>query len=451
MPRIGKSDSLPHLTLLLRRFRLLSLEGGRPPLINDEDCQVGWPCPVDDEWIQPTIILKQPSNVPSHSSLGTVIPVVRFISQLKTTLKAREIAPQTIRTYDDYFSAVMSTFPETFQTQSSTYLEPHQLTVAFFLQTARFHLYRHNLSVICRLPQRVEAINRCLAVARDTAQYISRTLQTPAASPNSHQDGHSPAASSEVDLDVSKTDKWQASVKSTALNISCMHLWRSILVLCFRGDFTSALTCIRVSSAIGELRNVNMACGRHIKFFLDKLLERWRSGRGGAASLEKDEEMIAYLSGDLQGSTENSWVWTGSETGSKLKVNDDKATHAVQIYRPLNAVGMGPKLNGEHPVDRPNDPANNLLPKPLDWGGWDTVERSIHELMEEQEKSPPLSTETRSPYSYHRPAHNEGKRLQLAPPDLPGPVTPGRTPPPPQATSRETSTGASRISIANII
>jgi len=31
-----------------------------------------------------------------------------------------------------------------------------------------------------------------------------------------------------------------------------------------------------------------------------------------------DEELMAYVSGDLQASPENSWVWTGSETGMNI-------------------------------------------------------------------------------------------------------------------------------------
>lgn len=374
--------------------------------------------------------------------------MVRFISQLKTTLKARVIAPQTIRTYDDYFSAVASTFPEPLQTLSSTNLEPHQLTVAFCLDNARFHLYRHNLSVLCAPAERVEAINRCLAVAKDTTRYVSRTFQTPPATPP-HSD------SPEADLHVGRTDQWQAAVKSTALNITCTHLWRCILVLCFRAEFTAALTCVGVSAAIGDLRNVNMACGRHIAFFLETLLERWRSGRANASTLEQDEEMLAYLSGDLQGSTENAWVWTGSETGSKLNANGELLTPAVQLTRPLTtAAAVGPKLDGEHPVERPNDPASYLLPKDKpSWGGWDKVEKLLHELMGEQRRTIRTSEQTQSPtaYTYHRPAHNEGKRLQLAPPEPPSSLTPARTPPPPAPLARDQSSGASRISIANII
>lgn len=440
---------------------------------------------MDDELIQTGAILKQPASSAAQSSLPTVIPIVRFISQLKTTLKSRIIAPQTLRTYDEYFNAVMSTFSETFQIQSSSYLEPHNLTVAFFLQSARFHLYRHNLSSLCSPVERVDAMNRCHSVAKDTVRYITRTLQSPPSSPDANgQHGHRPF--SEPDIAVSNTDRWQASVRSTALDISCAHLWRCTLILCFRGDYSSALMCVRMSAVIGDLRHVNMACGRYLTFFLDTLLERVRSGRGGPPSLERDEEMIAYLSGDLQGSTENAWVWPGSETGSKLNANAQSREPAIKIERETpnevaGGYGGAARINGEAteppptPTRPANDPANSLSARrqAVDWGGWDRVERLIHELMEEQrtqqnypQQQFPVremsddrdrdEREARSHPYYHQPAHNTGKRLQLAPPD----AAPARTPPPPAMMQRSTpqrdpppgpSSGASRISIANII
>lgn len=477
----------------------LSLEGGRPPLINDEDCQVSWPCPVDDDMIQPSLPLKQPPGSSSHSSLATVIPVVRFISQLKTTLKSRIISPQTLRTYDDYFKVVMSTFSETFQIHSSTYLEPHNLTIAFYLQTARYHLYRHNLSIAVPPTERIEAMNRCLACAKDTVRYIQRTLQTPPSSPATATHHSSPRPYSEPDINVSRTDRWQASMKSTALNIGCAHVWRCTLVLAFRGDFQSALICTRVLATIGELRNYNISCGRHLAFFLDTLLGRWRAGRGRQDLLQIDEEMIAYLSGDLQGSPESGWMWTGSETGLKLNNHPDTAEPGVKIEAPYTAkaggYGGAAHINGENPPAEyeepppppipertPQDPASWLLAreKKMDWGGWERIEQLLHELMEEQQRQQRgfdydygaqrnqnhfVEPERRgsggsggSGYLYHQPVHNAGKRLQLAPPD---PERMSRTPPLPpqpmaqaqreQSQGRERSEAASRISIANII
>jgi hypothetical protein len=491
--------------LTCRRF--FSLEHGRPPLIHDEDCQVDWPCPVDDDLIQPSVILKQPSGS-KPSSLAAVIPVVRFISQLKTTLKSRTISPQTLRTYDEYFNAVMSTFPDEFKIHSSRYLEPYNLTVTFFLQTARFHLYRHNLSIVVPQNERVEAMNRCHSVAKDTVKYISRTLQTPPNSPSTSNSIPTQHSSTEADMSITRTERWQSSIKSTVLNMGCAHLWRCALILCFRADFSVALTCVRVSAAIGELRNYNLKCGRHLEFFLETLLGRWRAGRGRQELLQFDEEMIAYLSADLQGS-ESGWIWSGSETGWRLNTSSETREPSVRIDAPNRAVAGGyggeAHLNGDNmppnqqdgsaggqPSSQPEkaalDPASSLLTRTekIVWGGWERVEQLIHELMEEQQRqnraydydySARYDTErneaerARGHGHYHQPAHNTGKRLQLAPPDAEAPARLSRTPPlpppppPPQAQhemaqhrvqreqsqGRERSEGASRISIANII
>jgi hypothetical protein len=419
--------------------------------------------------------MRPPSS--AHTTLATVIPVVRFISQLNVTLKSRIIAPQTLRTYDEYFGAVMSTFPDMYQVQTMYYLEPHDLTVAFVLQAARFHLYRHNLSPACSPAERADAMSRCFAVAKDTVRYISRTLQTP---PPSHMypNGSVP------DQDVVRSERWQSAVKSTATNASCAHLWRCTLILAFRGDYSAALSCVRVSAAIGKTRNMNMSCGRHLKFFLETLLERWRTGRARADLLERDEEMIAYMSGDLQGNAESSWAWTGSETGYKLNVAAERREPAVKIERttPLNVAGgyggaariggeaVSPPPTPHHPT---NDPATLLQVRraAVDWGGWDTIDLLLRDLMAEQARLQPgfpaprdlhrpegargeREHDERTHQNYHQPMHNAGKRLQLAPPaahTVMSPPTPGpgdgkmpTQPTPP-------STGASRISIANII
>ena len=99
----------------------------------------------------------------------------------------------------------------------------------------------------------------------------------------------------------------------------CSHLWRCALVLCLRLEFAAATTIVQASASIGDLRKNNVACGRNLAFFLDKLIARLRSG-ATSESLEADEEMLAYASGDLQGCSEESWVWPGSET-ARISIN----------------------------------------------------------------------------------------------------------------------------------
>ncbi|KAK7703770.1 hypothetical protein SLS57_010807 [Botryosphaeria dothidea] len=437
--------------------RLLSLEVGRPVLIDDEDCDVSWPSPVDDSYIQPHGISRPPSGQTAMTTLHTSIPVLRFISQLKKTLKARIVAPGTLQTYEEYFRAIASSFPETHQLGGESYVDPALLTSVLVLPFTRFHLSRHNLSSACHPAERVDALNRCLLVAQDTAKYISRSMSSP------------PAFHDEPSF---RGDSWQARIVATTKHMLCTHLWRCTLVLCFRGDYVSALTCVRVSAAIGSSRKVNTACGRNLAFFLDRLTERVQSGSGSQNMLEMDEEMLAYVSGDLQGCTENSWVWAGSETG--IKLNTPPAT---QTSNPLNAAAVakeaararnssGGSENGE-PMQEDDErfPAprmNSMLTdkESREWGGWERVERQIATLLEEQrsrQQQAQAHTQMQQPTFYQPSPHNAGKRIQLGPEagSLPPPgaaeTGAGAGPPPGSSGSSASAGGTSRISIANII
>ncbi|OMP83025.1 hypothetical protein BK809_0001217 [Diplodia seriata] len=442
---------------------LLSLEVGRPVLIDDEDCEVSWPAAVDDSYIQPHGISRPSPGQPMMITLHNTIPVMRFLGQLKKTLKARTIGAATLQTYEDYFRAIMSSFPETYQLAPESYVDPGVLTSVLVLPFARFHLSRHNLSSACHPAERIDALNRCLAVAQDTAKYISRSMLSP---PAFHDGAGEPGF---------RGDSWQARILATAKHMLCTHLWRCTLVLCFRAEYVAALTCVRASAAIGSARKVNMACGRNLSFFLDRLTERIQSGTGSQTMLEVDEEMLAYVSGDLQGSTENSWVWVGSDTGIKLN-----APTTTQGQNALNAAAVakdpsqarkasgGSSENGE-PMQEDNEryPAprmNSMLTdkESREWGGWERIERQIATLLEEQRSRhhAQVHAQMQQPAFYQPSPHAAGKRLQLAPDigNLPPGPPPGAegsggaaAPPPGSSGSSASAGGTSRISIANII
>ncbi|KAL1641752.1 hypothetical protein SLS58_005791 [Diplodia intermedia] len=443
--------------------RLLSLEVGRPVLIDDEDCEVSWPAAVDDSYIQPHGISRPSPGQPMMITLHNTIPVMRFLGQLKKTLKARTIGPATLQTYEDYFRAIMSSFPEMYQLAPESYVDPGVLTSVLVLPFARFHLSRHNLSSACHPTERIDALNRCLAVAQDTAKYISRSMLSP---PAFHDGAGEPGF---------RGDSWQARILATAKHMLCTHLWRCTLVLCFRAEYVAALTCVRASAAIGSARKVNTACGRNLSFFLDRLTERIQSGNGAQSMLEVDEEMLAYVSGDLQGSTENSWVWAGSDTGIKLN-----APTSTQGQNALNAAAVakdpsqarkasgGSSENGEpmqedderYPAPRMNSMLTDKESR--EWGGWERIERQIATLLEEQRSRhhAQVHAQMQQPAFYQPSPHAAGKRLQLAPDigNLPPGPPPGAegsggaaAPPPGSSGSSASAGGTSRISIANII
>ncbi|KAK4556732.1 hypothetical protein LTR86_006303 [Recurvomyces mirabilis] len=338
--------------------RLLSLEIGRPLHIDDDDCDASEPTPVDDDAIRPTGVILPPQGKMGPNGLMAVVPVVRITAQLKKTLKSRTIAAATLATYDDHFKSVMASYPDPFPINSSAHLDPRLLTAACSLQTSRFFLYRHNLSPSCRPQDRRDALDRCVSVARDTARYVERSMQQ----------AQSPSASGY--FSPTHMANWAARFRTMAPAFFCNHLWRCTLVLCLRLDFASALTLVQASAAAGDMRKSNIACGRYLAFFLDKLIQRLRTG-STMQHLEMDEEMLAYTSGDMQGCAEEAWAWAGSETGANLnQTNGFVAPDGMT--QPHGQVDMGP--------------TQPLSEREMQgWGGWEHIQRTLQGLLQEHQ------------------------------------------------------------------
>ncbi|KAF2124646.1 hypothetical protein P153DRAFT_390119 [Dothidotthia symphoricarpi CBS 119687] len=391
------------------RDRLTSLESNRPMLINEDDCETILPSSIEDRYIQSQSFYRpQTSSTPVTGTLA-IIQITRLHSRLYQALKSSVIAQSVLQGFEGQFRDTMLLLPDTYQFNSGATLEAAALPPLFTLLSARFHLYRRNLSSTCHPSERAEALNRCTFIAQDTAKYISRTLH------------HSPKPGMER--------SWQARVAPLASSTTCMHVWRCMLVLCLRGDYDAVLMCLHFAAAIGDARKINVACGKYLAFFLEQLLDRVQNGHGSPQQLERDEEMLVYASGDLQGSLEHSWVWAGTNLSSPVS-----AQH--------------PPPNGSR-AQRPDEPMRDALPmRPFsgspqngtkEWDGWGRVEQLIRYLMEEHRPhhAQPLP-------SYYPPPHNPVKRLQLAPDVRPLPSTTL-----PNSSPAQSST--SRISIANII
>lgn len=354
-------------------------------MIDDDDCDVCEPTPVNDDCIQPHGIIQpaQGTNVPH--GLIPVIPVVRIYAQLKKTLKSRTIAPGTLAAYDGHFKSIMDSFTEPFPIYSQAYLDPRLLFAACTLQSARFFLYRQNLSPACRIDDRRDALDRCVEAAKDTAHYVQRSMQQTSSSPTSGF--YSPVHMA----------NWAARLRTMAPAFFCSHLWRCALILCLRMEYASALTIVQASASIGDLRKNNIACGRNLAFFLDKLIGRLRSGATKQA-LETDEEMLAYASGDLQCCGEESWVWTGSQTGANL---DQEIANG---YAPNVSDSQTPSTLTERETH--------------EWGGWDHIQRTLTQLLHDQQ-APPATNHShayqQSP-TYPPPSQTPNQHLAPQPP-----------------------------------
>jgi len=374
-----------------------------------------------------------------------------MVSELKKTLKSPTIPQATLKTYDEYFRMILSSYPEECQPHSDTYLDPFTLTLCIPLLSARFILYRHNIKPYATPPDRSDAITRIATIAQDTVRLLARTMQPP---PNHNGD---------------RTASWSDLLKAQADNATCRHLWRCTMALAFRGDFEGALACVRVCRAIGDMRKINIACGRNLSYFLERLTDRmgifaargWVSTGTGAGAggwqreLEGDEEMLALLTGDMQGDWDCAWVWARSEKRGSVAASSGGGRSALEETSTSNLRMNG---TGNGSPERVDVPYSSLLTEKEinDWGGFERCERLIEGLKEERRRWEGRWREGNA--YYHRSSQNEAKRLHLTPPEgstttmqtqtqnqqSPGPITG-------TGSGGSTPVGASRISIANII
>jgi len=222
------------------------------------------------------------------------------------------------------------------------------------------------------------------------------------------------------------------------------------MALAFRANFDGALVCVRACRAIGDMRKINIACGRNLSYFLERLTDKMRlfarrgvtggSGVGGwQRELEGDEEILALLTGDMQGDWECAWVWAGSEKRHSIATAAGGGRSALEETSTSNLRMNG---TGNGSPERVDAPYSSLLTEKEinDWGGFERCERLIEGLREEQRRWEGGWRREGNAY-YHRSSQNEAKRLHLAPPE-----TTTST-----GSDGSTPVGASRISIANII
>jgi len=367
-----------------------------------------------------------PPGQHTTNALVVVIPVARITAQMKKSFRSRTIAAATLTTYDEHFRSIMDSYPEPFPIHSQAYLDPRLLVAACSLQTLRLFLYRHNLSSACRPSDRRDALERCFSVATDTAQYVQRSMQQGSGKPNSGF--YSPTHMA----------TWGARLRTMAPAFFCKHLLRCTLVLCLRMEFAAALTIVQASAAIGDMRKNNTSCGRYLAFFLDTLVDRLRAG-ASPESLGLDEEMLVYVSGDMQGCADDAWAWAGSEAVTSLD-------HA-NSYTP-------PDPNA-HPVVG----TTALTQREMhEWGGWEHIQRTLQQLLHDHQQAvqgaaaaaphpppPPTNSFAHATASY--PSHPPSQQRTPAHHNL----APRALGPPQQSVSPVNGGASSRISIQDIM
>ncbi|RKF72931.1 putative transcriptional regulatory protein [Golovinomyces cichoracearum] len=328
--------------------RHISLEYGRPPFIDDDDCDVNLPTAAMEHPIYDIGALNT-NSAPHTNMLLPILDIIRAISQLIKSLKSPIIPDSSLRIFDTHFSACISAFPPSFLLNSQEPLDPQALVPVCYLMNSRLILHRHNLTTFCPLETRFNALDECIRTSLDSANLISRAMAW---------------------------SKLSQSFGTGAHAMTCTHIWRCTLFLLYGGHYDAALTCIRASSLIGTLRDINICCGRHTAFFLDVLFEKRRSnnymgGKGYRVQQKLDEELIAYVSGDLQGNYRNSWAWQSPDISLDVDVG--------------SKIDILPNINMRDVAETEETTSKLSETELRDWGGWQRVEYLVGVLAQESD------------------------------------------------------------------
>ncbi|RMZ92200.1 hypothetical protein DV736_g587, partial [Chaetothyriales sp. CBS 134916] len=330
--------------------RLLATELGKPMLINDDECDTEYPDILADERsiFDTTDVASDP---PPSVILLANIHVARLLSPLAKLFRSLCITNDTLARFEAYLSDCVQLFPSALRLASAAPLDPRIISPLASFQNTRLMLHRHNLSPSCSPEQRAQALEQCFNIARDTAHIISRCMTGP----------------------VAHEVEERLIVASTTLLST--HLWRCMLFLLFRPLDEAFFTILRASRIIGRTKAINVCCGRHLSFCVRKLVQKFETM--GAVDLEQDEEVVAYLSGDLQATT-NSWVWGNAETGTHL-------SRRQKHGRPKQG-----SQDSDHSSPAPTQPPSwdSILSEEeqQDWGGWENLERGARFLQEIQQR-----------------------------------------------------------------
>ncbi|EEP82211.1 conserved hypothetical protein [Uncinocarpus reesii 1704] len=341
--------------MLISLFSIVVLELGRPLLIHDEDCDAELPSAIEEHLIsEGAPAVAEPRTTP----LLATIHVLRSVSQLAKGLRSQVVSTETLEQFERHFRMCLATFPAEYAINSNQYLDPQSLSPIIYLQNTRLILHRHNLSPACSPEMRRHALEQCLAVAHDTTRILARCMRSP----------------SSLDSSGTGTGEWRYLLAAAASTVLCTHIWRCILLLLFKAEYSSALLCIQASAAIGDVRPVNIAAGRYLSFFLKCVLERQQHGE--LVNLERDEEMIAYVSGDLQARIDGSWVWQNSEIQSPLTVTPPPISSPSSAASPVRARFVEP----------PRSEPSRKEEGDQEWEGWEWVEQTTQLLLSKQQQ-----------------------------------------------------------------
>lgn len=425
---------------------LLSVESSSPMQIDDADCTVG--ALRSEQTVFNSSTSGAPQRFPDTTLLELLVPIAKMVPQFRAALRLPTIPATTLQALEQELDSLALQWPEPFHPYTSGYIAPSFVWISATFFSLRVFLHRHNLSPLASPDARANALAACTSAAHGTVHIINRSLlASPADSPSSPRPPSSAAAPS-----------WEQRVRVTTPAHLCTHLWRCTLLLTLSLDFSAALTCARLSAAVGSLRKINQACGRHLTAYLERLAHRLRTppllGLPPAQQrhrLALDEEMLAIVSADAQADTYASWIWSaGASASPDLAVADsppndhgrDPETGSVGSRPSSGGAGVG----GAGGVGFSSAGARDDFDD-ADWGGWPRVEAMLRELARDQQSSAAGSASSVG-------SALMGPGASEAPPPLPQlhpPQPPPPAPPAPGPAPFSPGGGSERIRIANIM
>lgn len=372
-------------------------------LINDDECDTEYPEVLDEERL---VSDDFQSPLPPALLLAN-IHVARLMAPLSKIFRSLCITNEALSKFESHLGECLLLFPRPLQLSSSTPLDPCIVAPLISFQNARILLHRHNLSPSCSVEQRTQAVEQCINAAFDTATLLSRCMMP---NPQSHD--------------------WEQRFVLSSTSWLCTHMWRCMLFLLFRQLYDAFFLVLRAAATINDARIINISCGRHLSFFLRRLIEH--RNQHGFLDIEQDEEILVYLSADLQAST-NSWVWGNAETGTHLsrRQKHGRPKHTLQ------------ETDGQTSSNIQSPSWDNMLSEEEqhDWGGWQHIEHSARYMQQLDEPR----------QQQQRPQEQIQSDPSRPPPAVASPHSPGPTLPPIDTSRQAPDTNRARMTIANII
>ena len=242
-----------------------------------------------------------------HTALVTARVVVSVCKALRTT----SLTPSIIASIDAQIERCVSFLSPPFRPSSKECLDATGMLPAIYLQDLRLLLHRQQINPLNSAMARAKGLDDCVKITTSSLDIFVRIRQ--ASISNDNRTIEPPE----------ERPGWKQEVASTATTFLCMHIWRCFLFLVAYDHYDAAQLCAKIAGAIGSLRTINEPCGRYAQFFLDWWIDAKKVRK---TVLVDDEELLAYLSADIQRNLDQWQEGAVIENSASPMLEDEKVT-----------------------------------------------------------------------------------------------------------------------------